>query len=407
MKIAIAKPDYKVRGGFEVVVDRLAQGLRDRGHVVDLAQVDVTANAVSHLPIPVTIEQYHMFPDFFFHLNVIRSFEALDLSSYDAVLTTQPGSYAVRHPNKVALFYHHLKFMYDLFDLTLAIRSHNELLFRKATRIIRDIDGLFLTPDLPILAGSHRVKERLRQFNGLEDNVSVFYAGIDESFETYDGAVSFEDPLCVGRLEFPKRPELFIHAMKHLPDLRGRVLGTGSGTERLVAMDGMLTRSHAEGPCEVDDRALWQETYFELHSDRVAEFTGYLRSGSYRSNVDFLGRLSHEDLLREYAKSLCIVCPAFEEDFGLTCVEAMTLGKPVIACNDGGGYLELIDDGIDGFLVEPTGPAIAEAIAKLQDRDRAREMGAKGREKARQFTWLRAITQVEQALTAGLATSAR
>jgi glycosyltransferase involved in cell wall biosynthesis len=114
--------------------------------------------------------------------------------------------------------------------------------------------------------------------------------------------------------------------------------------------------------------------------------------------VKFLGRTTKDDLVREYASALCVVCPAFDEDYGLTCLEAMALGKPVIACVDGGGYVELIDDGVDGFLVDATGPAIAAAIERLKDPALARAMGARGREKARAYTWPRAIDQVERAL---------
>ena len=78
----------------------------------------------------------------------------------------------------------------------------------------------------------------------------------------------------------------------------------------------------------------------------------------------------------------------------------MALGKPVIACADGGGYVELIEDGVDGFLVEATGPAIAGAINRLKDPAVARAMGARGREKARAYTWTRAIDHVERALEA-------
>lgn len=118
------------------------------------------------------------------------------------------------------------------------------------------------------------------------------------------------------------------------------------------------------------------------------------------SRVGFLGRSSHQELLREYTSALCVVCPAFDEDFGLTCLEAMACGKPVIACTDSGGCIELIEDGVDGFLVDPTGPAIADAVRRLTDRDLARAMGARGRQKARRFTWPRAIDQVERALLA-------
>ena len=49
MKIAIAKPDFHAAGGFEIVVERLAAGLRDRGHQVDLVQVEADASPVSDL----------------------------------------------------------------------------------------------------------------------------------------------------------------------------------------------------------------------------------------------------------------------------------------------------------------------------------------------------------------------
>jgi glycosyltransferase involved in cell wall biosynthesis len=122
------------------------------------------------------------------------------------------------------------------------------------------------------------------------------------------------------------------------------------------------------------------------------------RSRGVRPPVTFLGRLSQEELLREYRSALCVVCPAFDEDYGLTCLEAMACGKPVVACHDGGGYVEVIADGVDGLLVEPNGPAIAAAITRLKDVDLARTMGARGREKAKAYTWTRAIDQLERAL---------
>ena len=41
MKVAIVKPDFHAQGGFEIVVGRIAAGLRERGHQVDLVQVDI------------------------------------------------------------------------------------------------------------------------------------------------------------------------------------------------------------------------------------------------------------------------------------------------------------------------------------------------------------------------------
>ena len=407
MKIAIAKPDFHAAGGFEIVVERLASGLRDRGHQVDLVQVDADASPVSDLAVSVEPSHVALFRDFFFHLNMVARFERLDLAAYEIVLCTQPASWAVRHAKKVVLFYHHTRTFYDLFEAIEGIRGHDVALHHLAAFIVRDVDGFFLTPETPILAGSRRVKQRLADHNGLGTNVEVFSAGIDEAFLAYDGPVSFGSPLCIGRHEFPKRTELFLHAMVHVADLEGRVLGWGSFTDRLKALDGWLRLQHVEPPpgggptrsgCHIDDDRLWRDVAIHHPIDRLQAANAAAAERGLRPLVKFLGRTSRDDLVREYASALCVVCPAFDEDYGLTCLEAMALGKPVIACLDGGGYVELIDDGVDGFLVEATGPAIAAAIERLKDPALARAMGARGREKAKAYTWPKAIDQLERAL---------
>jgi glycosyltransferase involved in cell wall biosynthesis len=98
-----------------------------------------------------------------------------------------------------------------------------------------------------------------------------------------------------------------------------------------------------------------------------------------------------------------VVAPAFREDYGLTALEAMAFGKPVVACTDGGGLAELVEHGVTGFVVEPTGPAVARAITRLcEDRDLGREMGRVARDRAQTYTWDAAVSQVEHALHAAV-----
>ena len=68
----------------------------------------------------------------------------------------------------------------------------------------------------------------------------------------------------------------------------------------------------------------------------------------------------------------CAVAPAYLEDYGITAVEAMAYGLPLIVCEDGGGLPWFVEDGVTGFVVEPTGRAIAEAMTKSARRSRAR-----------------------------------
>ncbi len=80
------------------------------------------------------------------------------------------------------------------------------------------------------------------------------------------------------------------------------------------------------------------------------------------------------------------VFPSEKEGFPRVLLEAMLLGKPVIATRIPGPS-ELVKDGETGFLVEPRQPeALASAIMKLlQNRRLAQTMGEKGRKRVEQF----------------------
>jgi glycosyltransferase involved in cell wall biosynthesis len=171
--------------------------------------------------------------------------------------------------------------------------------------------------------------------------------------------------------------------------------------------DAWLRLQHHQDPprpagssisCGVNDATLWREHMIHMPDTQLREAEAAVVARALPSSVRFLGRIDRDALLREYRSALCLVCPAFDEDYGLTCIEAMACGKPVVACRDGGGYVELIDDGVDGFLVEPTGPAIARAIERLKQPGLARTMGERGRRKAQAYTVKRAVDHVERAL---------
>jgi len=71
-----------------------------------------------------------------------------------------------------------------------------------------------------------------------------------------------------------------------------------------------------------------------------------------RDRIVFLGRLTVEQLKYCYSRCDLFVMPSRQEGFGLVFLEAMALGKPVIAgCI--GGATEIVKNGITGFLVVP------------------------------------------------------
>ncbi len=83
----------------------------------------------------------------------------------------------------------------------------------------------------------------------------------------------------------------------------------------------------------------------------------------YGKGVEFLGRVSDEELVRLYAGALAVIVPNVEE-FGIVAVEAQAAGRPVIAAR-AGGALETVIDGVTGSFVPPGG---AQELAKAMRR---------------------------------------
>lgn len=74
-------------------------------------------------------------------------------------------------------------------------------------------------------------------------------------------------------------------------------------------------------------------------------------------NVELLGRVEDQRLYRLYAEAKGFFALERDVDFGMTAVEAMAAGTPVIAYN-GGGFRESVIEGITGVLVNDTNPEI-------------------------------------------------
>lgn len=89
---------------------------------------------------------------------------------------------------------------------------------------------------------------------------------------------------------------------------------------------------------------------------------------------------------------------AFNEDWGLTPLEAMAAGRPVVAV-DRGGPRESVQDGVTGFLTPDDPAAFADRMLQLaRDPALAARMGAAGAERARLFTWDAFVDKLDDAV---------
>ncbi|HEV1994143.1 MAG TPA: N-acetyl-alpha-D-glucosaminyl L-malate synthase BshA [Candidatus Acidoferrum sp.] len=107
-----------------------------------------------------------------------------------------------------------------------------------------------------------------------------------------------------------------------------------------------------------------------------------VRKKRLQKDVCFLGK--QDQVYESLAAADLFLLPSQLESFGLAALEAMACEVPVIATNVG-GLPEVVENGVDGYLVEPgdVAEAARRAIEILSRADRGREMGQTARVNAR------------------------
>ncbi|HZP86519.1 MAG TPA: glycosyltransferase family 1 protein [Burkholderiales bacterium] len=130
----------------------------------------------------------------------------------------------------------------------------------------------------------------------------------------------------------------------------------------------------------------------------IGRLTDIARNAGILDQVVFAGRRSRDALRGLYCAADVFVTTPWYEPFGITPVEAMACGIPVIGSAVGGIKYSVVD-GKTGFLVPPKDPQrLAERLAVLyRQPELAHAMGREGQRRARQlFTWRRVAGQVAE-----------
>jgi glycosyltransferase involved in cell wall biosynthesis len=174
-----------------------------------------------------------------------------------------------------------------------------------------------------VVAISATVQRRIKDYHNRSSE--VIYPPVDISKYRCDEYGDFW--LSVNRIYPEKRIDLQFDVFRELPE------------ERLVVVGGYAEGDHAS-------------RYYEKLARDIPE------------NVEMRGAVSEEELLGLYARCKGLICTAVDEDFGLTPVEAMASGKPVVAMNEG-GFQETIVHGKTGMLVRADRDELVRAVKEI------------------------------------------
>jgi glycosyltransferase involved in cell wall biosynthesis len=198
---------------------------------------------------------------------------------------------------------------------------------------------------------SKKMKAMLKSVLGKEYDITVIPPGVDQNKFSGHGSAKRKGVLYVGRIAEEKNIPALINAFSLVKT-----------NEPLILVGG--------GDCS----SKWKE---------MAKQT------SGRHKIIFTGKKNRVE--KYYHKAKVFVLPSKFEAFGLVILEAMSAGIPVIAFKPSREYLtasdEIIDDGIDGFLVKNVEEMAEKIELLLKDNELLRKMSTRALEKASQFSW--------------------
>lgn len=307
----------------------LKQALRAAGH-----EAEIVAMPFKWYP-PETILD-HMLAC---RLIDLTNFSGVDI---DRVIGLKFPAYYVRHPNKVLWIIHQHRQAYDLWE-----RPDCDLKFypngAEVCSAIRAADRELIPASKAVFTESLTVAARLKKYCEI-DSVPLYHPPQNaERFYRSDPGNYLFFP---SRLNPLKRHRLVLEAL--------------AKTIQPVCV-------HFAGTAEYPP--------YEDELKRLAQQLGLDR------RVSWLGWISEEQKLAEYASAAGVVYPVLDEDYGYVTLEAMLSGKPVITCTDSGGPNEFVLHGQTGLVVDGSADALAEAMDVLwENREAASRMGLAGRE---------------------------
>ncbi len=253
--------------------------------------------------------------------------EQIDLSEYDVVISSTSALIkgAITHPKTLHICYCHTPTRYLWSE---AHQYHKEI---KEGKLVKNFLPLVLNKlRLWDQIASQRVNHFIANSNFIANRIqnyynrqsTVIYPPVDtENFYISEQLGDYY--LLISRLKPYKKVDLAIKAFNKL-NIPLKIIGLGEEEKKLRKMA--------------------------------------------KSNIEFLGAVSEEEKRKYLSQSLGLIHPQIE-DFGITAIEAMASGRPVIAYADGGALETIIDGQTGKFFNEQSWESLIDTIIKFKPQD--------------------------------------
>ena len=288
--------------------------------------------------------------------NWLTDVSAAATGTIDQVISLRYPAFAVRHPNHVCWLNHTMREYYDLWDQfssRLSVPGRVKERVRRA--LIHGADRYLLTRNVKrLFVQSKTIQARLRIWPELRS--TVLYPPPPQRAYRCD---EYGDYIfTVSRLTPLKRVDLLVKAL---------ATDDGAGIKAVIAGDG-------------EERGALQALI-----DRLG----------LSSRVTLAGAVTDDELLDHLARCRAVCFPPLEEDYGFVTVEAFASKKAVITCRDSGGPAELVVDGRNGFICDPTPSSLASALRQVaDDRDLAEHMGSNAFRSGAKLNWADTVSRL-------------
>ena len=128
--------------------------------------------------------------------------------------------------------------------------------------------------------------------------------------------------------------------------------------------------------------------------DFYSKASCFIKERGLDDRINFLGHLDEDRLRQEYQKASIFAFPSRQDVAPIALLQAMATGKAIVA-SKAGGIPYIIDDGVNGFLIEKDNPnALADKIALfLKDSALRRKLGVNAIDKVSRENRISVVTE--------------